>query len=138
MPVRARPGKRGPDDPAQTERRMEPEHDAAPVRPLQTHPEHVHRGVEPTDGQPERAQCHSHLGHMVPGADTEQRQEYDGLRPPQYETGRHPLDQLLGADTADPGQHRHGGEEEGSIASEMPYRSWMAGIRVTSSAKAAP
>ncbi len=28
--------------------------------------------------------------------------------------------------------------KRGSIASEMPYRSWMAGIRVTSSAKAAP
>ena len=68
----------------------------------------------------------------------QQRQEHGGLGEPQHHAGPDPLDQLLGADAAGPREDRHGREEDGSSPSDIPYRSWIAGMRVTRRAKAMP
>ena len=99
---------------------MEPEHDAAPVRPLEADPQHVHGRVKRTHRKPERAERQRGLPHPVARAGPEQRQEHGGLGEPQHHARPDPLDQLLGADTADPREDRHGREEDGQEPVRYP------------------
>ncbi len=111
--MRAGPGERGAEDAAEAVDGVEAEHDAAAVGPLEADAEHVHRGVERADAEPEDGEDEGEDHHAVAVADAEEGEQREGLRPAQHLAGPHPLDQLFGDDAPGPGEHGDRGEEDG-------------------------